>query len=82
MLSNNYSWQRLIRLICVAGIVGMGFFSIIASGGGDGKSVSDDGTGTITVRNHDNKSYRVHLRKAADDSVQVLEYVHDNAIDQ
>ena len=77
MLPNNYSWQRIIRAICLAGIVGIGFLSIIASGGGDGKSVSDDGTGTITVRNHDNKSYRVHLRKAADDAFVAAVNVDD-----
>lgn len=75
-------WQRIVRLICLAGIVGMGFFSIVASGGGDGKSVSDDGTGTITIQNYDNKSYRVHLMNAVDDTSVAAVNVDDfNAFD-
>jgi hypothetical protein len=75
-------WQRIVRLFCVAGIVGLGFFSIVASGGSDGKSVSEDGTGTITIQNYDNKSYRVHLRKATDDTFVAAVNVDDfNTLD-
>ena len=75
-------WQRILRIFCVAGIVGMGFFSIVASSGSGGKSVSDDGTGTITIQNYDNKSYRVHLRKAADDTFVAAVNVDDfNTLD-
>ena len=61
--------HKFIRIISLIAIVGIGLSSLVACGGSDGKSVSDDGTGTIHIYNNDNKDYRVELRRASDDVV-------------
>lgn len=60
---------RFIRIICLMGIVGMGLILFVACESDDGESVSEDGTGTIFIRNYDNKDYRVELRLTSDDTV-------------
>lgn len=59
---------KLLKQICLMGIVGLGLLSIIASGGDNDQSVGD-GDGTVVIRNHDDKEYEVELRKLADNSV-------------
>lgn len=59
---------KLLKQICLMGIVGLGLLSIIASGGSNDQSVGD-GDGVVVIRNLDDKEYEVELRKLADNSV-------------
>lgn len=66
----------------MVGVIGIGLFAIIASGGDDGHSVSDDGTGTITINNYDNKDYDVDLRRVSDNkSLGILNLDDFNLLD-
>lgn len=47
----------------------MGLILFVACESDDGESVSEDGTGTIFIRNYDNKDYRVELKLTSDDTV-------------
>lgn len=60
---------KLLKQICLIGIIGFGLISIIASGGDGNDQSVGDGDGTVVIRNHDNKEYEVELRKLADNSV-------------
>lgn len=60
--------MKLLKQICLMGIIGLGVLSIIASGGSNDQSVGD-GDGIVTIKNRDDKDYKVELRKFADNSV-------------
>ena len=59
----------MIRMICLAMVVGTGLFLLGACGDDDNESISDDGSGVIHVQNYDNHDYVVELRLVADDSL-------------
>jgi hypothetical protein len=81
-MNTNNARFRFTKILCLVGIIGLGLFSIIASGGNDGHSVSEDGTGTITINNYDNKDYEVDLRRVFDHkSLGVLNVDDFNLLD-
>ncbi len=59
----------IVKMICLAVMICMGFFFLSACGDDDNESVSDTGSGTIDILNHDNHDYEVELRLAGDDSL-------------
>ncbi len=60
---------KLLKTICLVGLVGLGILSIIASGGDGNDQSVGDGDGSVEIRNLDDKEYEVELRKLADNSV-------------
>ncbi len=60
---------KLLKQICLMGIVGLGLLSIIASGGDGNDQSVGDGDGTVEIHNRDDKDYAVELRKLTDNSI-------------
>ena len=60
--------MKLLKKICLMGIIGIGLLSIIASGGSNVQSVGT-GDGIVIVRNYDDKSYSVQLRRLSDNAI-------------
>ncbi len=59
----------MIRMICLAVVVGTGLFLLGACGDDNNESISDDSSGVILIQNYDNHDYVVELRLAVDDSL-------------
>lgn len=59
----------MIRMICLAVVVGLGFLLLGGCGDDDNESISDTGSGIIHIQNYDNHDYEVELRLVADDSL-------------
>ena len=59
---------KLLKNICLLGLIGLGILSIVASGGDNDQSVGE-GDGTVVVNNYDDKEYRVQLRRLSDNSI-------------
>lgn len=60
---------KMLKNICLVGLIGLGILSIIASGGDGNDQSVGDGDGTVVIRNLDDKEYEIELRKLADNSV-------------
>jgi hypothetical protein len=66
-----------IRIFTLAGILGLAVVLLAACGGGDGTSVSPNGSGTVMLYNYDNHDYRVELRQTLDDQVLGILTIRD-----